>query len=196
MLSSVYPNFARLYLHRCWALASHRLILLFFPPRKLTLECSQPLCERILTRSTEAVTLLLRNDLHAKLLAFRDRVKFDRVDDARERKDENGSILFIALVEGKLLRPQYRPDALPLPHPPFALQEEEVAMPDNFFIVLLLQMEAARLARIPCGGFPWPFLGDWRCVWGRMVLDGLPLFAIDERTKCALLLQRVALRGV
>ena len=69
-------------------------------------------------------------------------------------------------------------------------------MPDHFLIVLLLQMEAARLAGVPCYGFPGLFLGNRRRVWGRMVLDGLPVFAIHESTKCALWLQRMALRGV
>ena len=113
---------AGLYLQRCLALASHWLVLFFFPPRELTFQRSQPLCERILTRGAEAITLLLGNDLHATLLAFRDRVKLNGVDDARERKDEDSRILFIALVEGKLLRPQNGPDALPLPYSPFALQ--------------------------------------------------------------------------
>lgn len=69
-------------------------------------------------------------------------------------------------------------------------------MPDHFLIVLLFQMEAARLAGVPCCGFRWLFLRNWRCVWGRMVLDGLPVFAIHERTKCALWLQRLAFGGV
>lgn len=86
------------------------------------LECTEPLRQRVLIWRAEPEILLLRDDLHAVLLASGHRVDVYSIYDARERYDVCRGVFLARFVEGETFGAQDHPDLLPLSHPSFRLE--------------------------------------------------------------------------
>lgn len=74
--------------------------------------------------------------------------RFFRTGAGRE-KGGVGFFYLVVFVKGEILRPENDPESLPLSDPAFRFQAEEVAVPYDPLVIVLVGVKATRLAHIP-----------------------------------------------